>query len=393
MISFASLLLTAAAGMSFSVFGLFLEKLGLSKKDIGAIDGYLEGFGCCLKMLSGMISDYLSRRKFMFALGALFTTTAKGVVLLTLSLKGLVFGRVVDRVGNGIQASPRDALIGDYAPPSLRGTCFGLRQAMGSLGSVLSVALVSILFATLHIEYKTVFQLAFISGLLAFCLITFGVKDCPKPQRSLEIRVKRMPFRVREIKNLPKPYWLLILVVGIFMLCRMSESLIILFARKKFALSDSASVQVMLPYNFAAILAAFVAGRLTDRYSPVALMITGTLATLASNLVMMSAGTFAQFHIGILLWGVQIGLMQSVFCAEITRFVPFEFRGTGFGVYYFVTALGVIGANRICGSLIDSIQGEKAFLYGACVSLVSMLCLILFRSVFKRRGKKRTGVS
>lgn len=390
MISLASLLLTAAAGMSFSVFGLFLEQLGLSKKDIGVIDGFLEGFGCCLKMFSGMLSDFLSRRKLMFALGALFTTSAKGIVLMTLSLKGLIFGRVIDRVGNGIQASPRDALIGDYAPPSLRGTCFGLRQAMGCLGTVLSVVLVSVLFRTMNITYETVFQLAFCAGLLAFSLIVLGVRDCPRPQRSRSAKARKMPFHVKDIRHLPKPYWLLIVVVGVFMLCRMSESLIILFARNKFALDDSASVRVMLPYNLAAVFAALIAGRLTDRCSSTKLMFAGTLATFASNLVMVYAPSFAQFHVGILLWGMQIGIMQSVFCAEISRFVPFEFRGTGFGIYYFVTALGVIGANYVCGSLIDSNEGERAFLYGACVSLATMVALLFCRHSFQKNLTKKT---
>lgn len=387
-ISFASLLLTSAAAMSFSVFGLSLEYMGVSKRNIGKIDGILEGFGCCLKMVSGLLSDVFSRRKAIFALGALFTTTAKGIVLLTMSAKGLIGGRVIDRIGNGVQASPRDALVGDYAPPELRGTCFGLRQAMGSLGSVLGAILVAKLFAKYNIEYRTVFKLSFFAGLAAFCLITFCVKDCPRLQRPKDDQAKKSKFRLRDIPHLAPRYWVLMVIVGVFMLGRMSESLIILFAKTKFTLAKTESVRVMLYYNLASVLAAFAAGRMVDRLPPIALLMIGALTTLSANLVMLNAGCFGSFLIGVLLWGVQIGTMQSIFCSEIARLVPFEYRGTGFGIYSLITALSVICANFVCGRLMDSFYAERAFWYGGAISLVTCILVIAFRSMFDQHPRE-----
>lgn len=384
LISLSSLLLTAAAGMSFSVFGLFLEHLGVTVASIGAIDGVLEGFGCCLKMLSGVMSDYLRRRKLIFALGPLCSMVAKGMVVLTLSAKGLIYGRLIDRMGNGLQASPRDALVGDYAPPKIRGVCFGLRQGLGSLGSVLGSALITVLFHKHLIDFKNVFQLAFIAGFASFCLITFFVKDCPNPQRESAVKEKRSPFRWQDIPKLSKSFWVLLGIVGVFTLCRMSESLIILFAKRKFSLQTDSATQVLFYYNLTAVLTALFSGKLVDRYSPVSLLMAGTLTTFLANLVMGITGTYAMFRLGIFLWGVQIGLMQNIFCTEITRLVPLEFRGTGFGLYYLVTAVDVIIASSVCGSLVGSLHGEWAFIYGLAISTLSFLVVWLTRRTLDR---------
>jgi len=51
---------------------------------------------------------------------------------------GTVFvARFVDRIGKGIRGAPRDALIADVTPLALRGTAFGLRQSMDTVGAFL----------------------------------------------------------------------------------------------------------------------------------------------------------------------------------------------------------------------------------------------------------------
>lgn len=79
----ASMLITASAAMFFSVFGLFLDSIGLSLKTIGHIGGLTEGFGYLCKIASGVMSDFLCRRKLIFALGAVMTTLSKPISALS----------------------------------------------------------------------------------------------------------------------------------------------------------------------------------------------------------------------------------------------------------------------------------------------------------------------
>ncbi len=57
-------------------------------------------------------------------------------------LSSVVTAKILDRLGNGIQASPRDALVGDLSPQPIRGACYGLRISLGTAGSFFGLYLV-----------------------------------------------------------------------------------------------------------------------------------------------------------------------------------------------------------------------------------------------------------
>lgn len=415
----ASMLITASAAMFFSVFGLFLDSIGLSLKTIGHIGGLTEGFGYLCKIASGVMSDFLCRRKLIFALGAVMTTLSKPISALFMTKAAVVAGRVLDRVGNGLQATPRDALVGEYAPKTLEGLCFGIRQALGTLGSVFGVLIVWGLLARFTNGYQVVFSVSSVLGAVAFLIIVFFVKDRSReeteptteeilserltkpgaldssykqlnagaPEGGLEeLRLKARParkrssaFHLKDVFLLPRNYWKLMVIVGVFMLGRMSESLITLFGKKTFGLSDAGSIRIILFYNMTSAAAAYLTGRLAQNIKPKNLMLSGSLVMLGANVAMRLAGeigAYGLFMTGVILWGIQIGLMQNVFCAEVTAMVEAKLKGTAFGIFYFITALGVYFANQVSGLLMD--HGSGAFLYSAIVGLVScgMICVL-----------------
>ena len=117
--------------MIHSLLPLFMvTTLGISVFAVGLIEGLAESTALIAKVFSGVLSDYLGKRKglavFGYALGALTKplfamATTTGVVLTA---------RLADRVGKGIRGAPRDALVADIAPLHLRGAAFGLRQSL-----------------------------------------------------------------------------------------------------------------------------------------------------------------------------------------------------------------------------------------------------------------------
>lgn len=375
-IGLASMLITASAAMSFSVFGLFLNSIGISKGDIGFIDGFIEGFGYIFKIISGVLSDYLQKRKLIFAIGALCTAVSKPLIAIFMSFPSAVMGRIIDRLGNGLQATPRDALVGDYAPYKLKGTCFGIRQCLGTLGSVFGVLIVHFLLKGFKDDFRAVFIAASISGILAVLIIIFYVRDAQKSpnENILILKAEKSKFCLKDITHLNRPYWYLMIIVGIFMLGRMSESLIILYGKDTFSLGNQDAIRIMLFYNITSALTAYKTGRIADHVSPIFLMICGTLITIGANLIMIVATHYLVFLLGVILWGLQIGLMQNIFCAEITTLVPSNLRGTAFGIFYFITAISVLSANIISGHLMN--YGPAAFIYSAIISILS--CIIVF---------------
>lgn len=381
----ASFLITSSAAMLFSVFALFLNSLGVSIKDISIIDGIVEGSGYIFKVASGIISDYLHRRSAIFALGAFCTAISRPIVLILMSFPGAVIARVLDRCGNGLQATPRDALISAYAPSDIKGTCFGIRQSLGTFGSVIGALIVMLLLFLSKDNFRLVFLAASIPALLALFLILRYVRDPQVPQAADESVQKRTPFKLAYLTRLGAPYWALMGIVGVFMLCRFSESLIILHGRNHFELSNANAIWTMLVYNLISSISAYISGRVTDRVSSFTLLLWGCGITCAANLVVIFSPTFGIFLCGVMLWGIQIGLMQNIFCAEITALVPSDLRGTGFGFFYFISAISILIANVIGGKLM-MICGTYAFIYSAALSLVATAFILL---VYKKRSRVR----
>lgn len=377
LISIASSLITSSSAMLFSVFALFLNSIGVEVKHIVLIDGIVEGLGYILKVSSGIISDYLQKRTKIFALGTLFTAISRTIILLFMNFPGAIIARILDRLGNGLQATPRDALIGDYAPSEIKGTCFGIRQGFGAMGSVIGSIIVAFLLRFYTNNFQLVFFIASLPAISAFLIIVFCIRD-PQNLKAKQGSIQRdnQSFWLK-ICQLGKSYWFLMITVAIFMLCRFSESLIILHGKKHFHLGNENAIWIMVIYNLASSISAYYSGRIADKVQAYYLIISGTLITSLANILIIISAHYVTFLSGVICWGVQIGLMQSVFCSEITSLVPRNLRGTGFGFFYLISAISLLTANIIANRLIN-FSDYYAFIYGVIISLIA--CFITIRT-------------
>ena len=375
-IGISSLLLTCSAAMLFSVFALFLTSINVATKDISLIDGIVEGLGYLFKVMSGVFSDYLRKRKMFFGLGALFTTLSRAAVVISTTFHGAVIARIFDRLGNGLSATPRDALVGDYAPKDVRGTSFGIRQALGTFGSVIGSLLVILILHHYQDNFRLVFSFASIPAFLALLLIIFKVKDSKKAQENLEkLEKKNGKFSIKNLSKLNHHFWFLMLIVTVFMLSRFSESIVILYGKKVFSIANDHAVWTIVVYNIAWAASSYISGPFVDKINNALLMILGILITMLSGVIVILSTNYSIFLVGVIFWGVQIGFMHNLFCAGITKFAPPELRGTAFGIFYFINAVCVFIANIIGGRLMDK-NPNTAFLYSAIMCIFAIITVI-----------------
>jgi MFS family permease len=375
--------------MFFSVFAIFLSSIGLSIKDISLIDGIVEGLGYLFRIVSGFVSDYLSRRKIIFAAGSLFTAISRIIVCISMTSMGAIAARVLDRLGNGLQSTPRDALIGDYAPKGARGFCFGIRQALGTFGSALGTLLVITLFYLNADKFELVFSIASIPALLASLIIIFLVKDAPQHVKRVFLHKKvlllgKNEIYLKKVALLGKNFWFLMVVVVVFFMSRFSESLIILYGKKAFSLRNDQAIWTMMVYNTVWAVSAYFSGPWVDRVRPDRLMYLGISLTFMANIIFITSTNYIVFLLGVIFWGLQIGLMQNIFCTGVANASPRELRGTSFGIYYFFTTVSILIANIIGGHLMEYVA-KAAFAYGAFVCALSCLAVFLTNFLRERR--------
>ena len=132
-----SLTMDLSSEMIHSLLPVFLVTvLGASAMSVGFIEGIAEATASIAKIFSGVISDWVGRRKPLVLIGYGMAALTKPIFPLAHSMGWVMAARFIDRIGKGIRGAPRDALVADIAPPALRGAAYGLRQSLDSVGAL-----------------------------------------------------------------------------------------------------------------------------------------------------------------------------------------------------------------------------------------------------------------
>ncbi|HEC62657.1 MAG TPA: MFS transporter, partial [bacterium] len=126
--------------MIANLLPLFLfNVLGVRTVTIGLIDGIAETTASLVKLFSGVLSDYLKRRKTLTIIGYGLSTLAKPFLYFATSWIWVLGVRFTDRIGKGIRTAPRDALLAGSVGPEHRGYAFGLHRAGDTAGAFIGL--------------------------------------------------------------------------------------------------------------------------------------------------------------------------------------------------------------------------------------------------------------
>ncbi|MBS1139572.1 MAG: ral substrate transporter:Major facilitator superfamily 1 [Proteobacteria bacterium] len=371
MLGFVSLLMDVSSEMIHSLLPLFMVgTLGASALVVGLIEGLAEATALIVKVFSGALSDYLGRRKglavFGYALGAL----TKPVFALASSTGLVLTARLTDRIGKGIRGAPRDALVADIAPPELRGAAFGLRQSLDTVGAFVGPLLAVGLMLLWNDDFRAVFWVAVIPGLLAVALLVFGVQEPDRPAQA----VRRNPISRANLVRLGSPYWWVVAVGGLFTLARFSEAFLVLRAQQG-GMALALIPLVMVAMNIVYSLSAYPFGKLSDRVSHTRLLAIGLVVLIAADLVLASSSHWAVVLSGVALWGIHLGMTQGLLATMVADTAPADLRGTAFGFFNLVSGLAMLLASICAGLLWDVYGAAFTFYAGAGFCLLTLVLL------------------
>ena len=380
-----SLLMDVSSEMIHAVFPLYLVTvLGTSMVTVGVIEGIAEATASITKIFSGALSDRLGKRKLLAAFGYGLAAFTKPVFPLASSIGWLVAARFIDRVGKGIRGAPRDALVADISPPHLRGTSFGLRQSLDTIGAFLGPLLAIGFMYVAANNFTFVFWIAVVPAFLSFAVIVFFVHE---PDRPHGLRPVRSPLSVAELRRLGLPYWLVVGVATMFTLARFSEAFLLLRAQSV-GLALALVPAVMVVMNIVYTLSAWPAGALSDRAGRFGVLAAGFALLLVADLVLALGASIGTVAIGAALWGLHMGLTQGLLATLIADTAPPELRGTAFGMFNLVTGLAMLAASVIAGALWDVAGPRGTFLAGAVFTALALGALPILRSSLPFAGAR-----
>jgi len=373
-LGFVSLLMDISSEMIHSLLPMFMVTvLGASALAVGLIEGAAEATALIVKVFSGALSDHLGKRKLLAVIGYALGAFTKPVFAMSSSLGVILTARVVDRIGKGIRGAPRDALVADLAPPEIRGAAFGLRQSLDTVGALVGPLLAVALMLSWANDFRAVFWVAMIPGLLAVALLVFGVRE---PERASDGTRRMNPIRRANLRRLPRAYWWVVVVGALFTLARFSEAFLVLRAQQG-GLAIAWVPLVMVAMNAVYALSAYPFGHLSDRMSHAKLLVLGLLPLIAADLVLASGNHWIIVLAGVLLWGLHMGMTQGLMATMIADTAPEDLRGTAYGFFNLVSGVAMLAASAIAGALWDQLGAAFTFYAGAVFCALTVFGLTL----------------
>lgn len=336
---------------------------------LGLIEGLANAVASFVQLGSGRFSDARGgKRKPLAVAGYLVSNLMRPLIVLATLWWHVVLIRSLDRVGKGLRNAPRDALITDLAPPSLRGRAFGIHRAfdnLGAVGGALIGALVMIVFSA---NLKDIVLLSVLPGLLCVALLAFGVRE---PVKNTPATPMKWRLNWADVPTSMRGY---LFTVMLFTFSRTAELFIVLRAHELGA-STAHALLLWAALNFVKIFANVGGGILADRYGRFALLVPGWGLHSAAMLGFCFVDSIFTLWWAVIFFGFAMSVSEGVERAVIGEHAGLEARGTLFGWYYALVGLASIPAGLALGWLWQTAGAVTAYGFAAAVGLMATLIL------------------
>jgi MFS family permease len=372
-LGFVSFFTDVSSEMVFSILPVFILGLpGGSIAALGLIEGLAESLSYMLRAVSGVISDKFRKRKIFILLGYSVSNIAKPFFAAASSITDALLIRVADRVGKGIRTAPRDALISDSVSANKRGEAFGLHRTLDQTGAIIGPLTATAVMVLLGWTVRDVFWLSLLPGSIALFILLFGVKEIASSQKG---EFKFLEGLQEVVKG--KFRWLLGLV-GLFSLGAFNFSFILLNA-KGMGVGDALIPIVYAVVNVTHTIIAIPAGKLADKIGKEKVLMLGYGTFLVSTLLLPTMpSVVASAYLIAAVFGVYMGIVETVQRALIPGYVESRLRGTAYGIYYLVVGIAFFVANTVVGSLWESQGLWASSLYSGALATIAILGMIAF---------------
>jgi MFS family permease len=385
-IAVASLFSDWSHEIATAILPAFLSSLGVAAAWLGIIEGVSDGLSSFAKLGSGFYTDRLPRRKPIAFFGYLVTALATGAFGLATTAWHVLIARAVAWLGRGVRTPVRKALLAAAVEPSVYGRAFGFERAMDTLGAIVGPLTALGLLAALPGNYRTVFAIAILPGLVAAALIAIVVQErvrAPVPHASFGERLTQLPSAYRR----------LLLAVGIFGAGAFAHTLLILLATQRLTPSlgvsgaATAAVALYVLHNVFYAGFSYLGGLLADRFPKNRLLACGyaLAALMALGIIFLPVG-LGPLALVFILGGIQVAIeetLEDAFCAELVE--PAQ-HGMAFGILATVNGIGDFLSSAIVGLLWSAVGQTAAFGYSAVLFLLGAVLTWQVRAPMSSSG-------
>jgi MFS family permease len=347
-----------------SVTGPYLATLGASASVVGLVAGIGEFVGYALRLASGYLVD---RTK------AYWLLTFIGYGLL-LSIPLLAFAGywqlaavliILERMGKAIRSPARDTML-SYATKEVgRGWGFAVHEALDQVGAVIGPIVFSLVFL-FHGGYPEGFTLLWIPALLTMVVLAIARKKVPSPQK-LEAPGETSRQNIKD--KLPRVFWFYT-IFTLLSVAGFANFQLISYHLKVQAIIPDAQIPMMYAIAMGVdALAALLVGKTYDKIGLISLLAV-PLLTLPIPFLVFSH-SYSLVLMGIILWGVVMGIQETIMRAAIADLTPVERRGFAYGIFNTAYGAGWFLGAALMGLLYE-LSINYLILFAVVMELISI---------------------
>ena len=366
-LSLVSLFTDAASEMLYPIMPIYLKSIGFSIVLIGILEGVAEATAGFSKGYFGKLSDNAGKRIPFVQIGYAFSAISKPMMAIFIYPIWIFFARTIDRFGKGIRTGARDALLSDEATSETKGQVFGFHRSMDTLGAVIGPSLALIYLYFYPQDYKTLFFIAFIPGLLAV-LASFFLKE---KVRNVVKPKSITPFFsfLNYWKVCPPEYRKLVIGLLAFTLFNSSDIFLLLKAKQS-GLNDTMVIGVYIFYNLIYALFAFPIGIIADKVGLKNIFVIGLILFSLVYLGMSANTNLYLFFVLFFLYGIYAAATEGISKAWISNITDKKDTATAIGTFS--------GLQSICAMIASSMAGIIWFKFGGTITFLITAIATIF---------------
>jgi MFS family permease len=358
--------------MIYSQIGMFMKtELHATESTVAITDGIVEFISFICRIFAGAISDCLRERKLILLFGCFVTLFARSILATVSSWFMVVIIQSIERVGNGFQATPRDALIADLSKAGDRGKSYGFSRSLKTTGSLIGIPIAILIMYLSGDSYRTVFLCATVPVVISIiCLLKITPPAMPRSNETLERKKIDNPFQRKYLKSLDIDFWKIMLLAFVFELSHFTETLLPIYASQYLSKTTAGSESIFV--SIGQVLLSFPIGLYADRIGKITLIRVCMICMVLADISFIFVESILGVYIGAFLWGGQMTAIQGLFLSIISERANEHIRATAIGIYYCTIGVSYLVASVIAGHIWTYFGGKYAFMYSLCVACLAI---------------------
>lgn len=376
-LSAVSLFTDVASEMLYPIVPIYLKTIGFSIVLIGILEGFAEAIAGLSKGYFGNLSDRTGTRLPFIQVGYLFSAISKPMMALFTYPIWVFFVRTIDRLGKGVRTGARDALLSDEATADTKGRVFGFHRSMDTFGAVLRPLLALMYLVYRPDDYKTLFYLAFFSGLISIGF-TFLIKEklSQNQQSEQKSRIGLLSF-VKYWRTSPATYRKLVTALLVFTLFNSSDVFLILKI-KEAGFDDTMAIGAYIFYNLIYAVASYPMGILADKIGMKKVLVSGLILFAIVYLGMAYAESCLIFMALFFLYGIYAAATEEIAKAWITNLCSQSNTATAIGTYTAFQSIATLLASSLAGLIWFYAGAPTTFLLSGITTLIVAIYISRF---------------